>query len=77
MSTSTNEPKLKRGDTVKIPIDVEAYVDPQDPSSRVMRSLGVQGVKTVIQSVWDQQRKATIVEGGHAVAVHLDKLTKA
>ena len=66
----SNKP-IKIGDYIKAPQDIEAYVTQADPAIRVVMN---HPDFCLVQSIWDSGRKATLVVGGHAVSVHIDKL---
>lgn len=62
---------IKIGDYIKAPQDIEAYVSKTDPAINVVRN---HPDFCLVQAIWDGGRKATLVVGGHAVSVHINKL---
>lgn len=62
---------IKIGDYIKAPQNLDAYVTKDDPAIRVVMN---HPDFCLVQAIWDGARKATLVVGGHAVSVHIDRL---
>lgn len=62
---------IKVGDRIHAPQNIQAYVTQKDPSVCVVMN---HPELCLVQSIWDGASKATLVVGGHAVAVHVSRL---